>query len=197
MIFAYPPARDARLHGPAGYESCESYRPWLRDEFAFRCVYCLKRETWGQATAEYDLDHFEPRSVRFDLRFDYVNLVYSCRRCNLVKLDQQIEDPVLWLTGETATVLPDGTLVGSDLRVGRLIRQLDLNSPWLRKWRVMWTRIVELARERDPGLYRQLVGYPDDLPDLARLRPPANTKPESVRFSCHARRHREELPDAY
>lgn len=197
MIFVYPTVRDSRLHGPGGYVSYESYRPWLRDEFLFRCVYCLKRETWGQATAEYDLDHFEPRSVVPQRQFDYLNLVYSCRRCNLVKLDQQIDDPVTVLTGEAVTVLPDGTLASGEPRSWRLIRQLDLNSPHLRKWRVMWMRVTELARERDPDLYRLLVGYPDGLPDLGRLRPPVNTKPEGVPFSCLARRQRGELPEEY
>jgi hypothetical protein len=45
MIFDYPEPKADRRHGPAKYTSYEYYRPWLRDEFAFRCVYCLKRET--------------------------------------------------------------------------------------------------------------------------------------------------------
>ncbi len=44
MIFDYPEPRLERIHGPAGYSTYESFRPWLRDEFTFRCVYCLKRE---------------------------------------------------------------------------------------------------------------------------------------------------------
>ncbi len=42
--FRYPDGPHQRRHGPRGYASYESYRPWLRDEFAFRCVYCLTRE---------------------------------------------------------------------------------------------------------------------------------------------------------
>lgn len=197
MIFAYPTARESRLHGPAGYESHESYRPWLRDEFAFRCVYCLKREAWGQATADYDLDHFKPHSVSPELRFDYLNLIYACRRCNLVKLDHIIDDPVQTLTRQNLTLRPEGSLVGGEPRVDRLILQLDLNSPRMCKWRVMWIRIVQLAREQDPNLHRLLVGYPENLPDLTRLRPPVNTKPKSVLLSCHALRKRSELPDEY
>ena len=53
MIFDYPANRQERRHGPSGYASYESYRPWLRDEFEFRCVYCLKRETWGQVTGDF------------------------------------------------------------------------------------------------------------------------------------------------
>ncbi len=87
VIFDYPESRSERIHGPAGYASYESYRPWLRDEFTFRCVYCLKRETWGQVTGEFELDHFQPQSLAPHLSLDYFNLVYACRRCNSVKLD--------------------------------------------------------------------------------------------------------------
>ena len=77
MIFDYPVQRNERRHGPSGYTSYERYRPWLRDEFDFRCVYCLKREAWGQVTGEFELDHFEPQSVNPARRLDYENLVYA------------------------------------------------------------------------------------------------------------------------
>ena len=41
LIFDYPAPQEKRRHGPSGYRNYESYRPWLRDEFDFRCVYCL------------------------------------------------------------------------------------------------------------------------------------------------------------
>jgi hypothetical protein len=40
-----------------------------------------------------------------------------------------------------------------------------------------------------------LLGYPDNLPDLSRLRPPRNTRPEGVAKSFFARRKRGELPE--
>jgi 5-methylcytosine-specific restriction endonuclease McrA len=92
MIFDYPVPRKERRHGPAGYRVVERYRPWLRDEFDFRCVYCLKQEAWGQVTGEFEIDHFEPQSVNPQRRLDYLNLVYACRRCNGVKLDQTVDD---------------------------------------------------------------------------------------------------------
>ena len=46
--FVYPASPHVRRHGPMGYADHASFRPWLRDEFAFRCVYCLRRETMGQ-----------------------------------------------------------------------------------------------------------------------------------------------------
>jgi hypothetical protein len=46
MIFRYPMSAHERRHGPRGYQDYRSYKPWLRDEFEFRCVYCLCRERW-------------------------------------------------------------------------------------------------------------------------------------------------------
>ena len=197
MIFDYPDPRSERTHGPAGYSSYESFRPWLRDEFTFRCVYCLKRETWGQVTGEFELDHFEPQSLAPDRTLDYTNLVYSCRRCNSVKLDQPIDDPLTILSSGNVVVLPDGDLRSHSPDALRLIQQIDLNSPMLRRWRVMWMRIVDLAKERDTELHQQLTGFPDDLPDLGRLRPPSNSRPEGIEISWYAKQRREQLPDSY
>jgi hypothetical protein len=36
-----------------------SFKPWLRDEFIFRCVYCLTRERWCPAGHEdFSVEHF-------------------------------------------------------------------------------------------------------------------------------------------
>lgn len=45
-VFRYPKDLQRRRHGPRGYLRYESYKPWLRDEFRFRCTYCLCRERW-------------------------------------------------------------------------------------------------------------------------------------------------------
>lgn len=42
--FVYAAFPNLRRRGPRGYRRHESYRDWLRDEFSFRCVYCLNRE---------------------------------------------------------------------------------------------------------------------------------------------------------
>lgn len=197
MIFDYPSPQAERLHGPAGYATPESFRPWLRDEFLFRCVFCLKRETWGQVTGEFEIDHFEPQAVVPERRVDYENLVYSCRRCNAVKGAQEIEDPWKWLHSDKLQVQQDGT-VHSDLpEVQRLILQMDLNSPRLIQWRLMYQRIVELAATHDRRLSDRLTGFPDDLPDLSQLRPPHNSRPSGVSQSCFMRRQRGELHSVY
>lgn len=197
MIFDYPNHREQRRHGPSGYASCQRFRPWLRDEFDFRCIYCLKRETWGQVTFEFDLDHFEPQSLNPRRRLDYLNLVYACHRCNSIKGDQAVGDPSTLLHSENVAVLPDGTLHTTDSETGRLIRQLDLNSPRLKEWRRLWMRIVNLAEEYEANLYCQLAGFPADLPDLGKLRPPYNDRKEGVDESWFARRRRGDLPRVY
>lgn len=78
-----------------------------------------------------------------------------------------------------------------------VIEQIDLNSPTLRRWRVMWKRIVDLANQRDVILYQQLTGFPEDLPDLGRLRPPSNSRPEGIEISWHAKQQTGQLPQSY
>jgi 5-methylcytosine-specific restriction endonuclease McrA len=197
VIFDYPESRDCRRHGPDGYAAYESYRPWLRDEFDFRCAYCLKRETWGQIASEFELDHFRPQSSNPRLLLDYQNLVYACRRCNAVKGAQSTGDPFLLLRVALAKFHPDGSLRSLDIATQRLIEQLDLNSPRLKEWRIMWMRIVALAKDRDPILYSQLVAFPENLPNLRNLRPPRNTRKQGLPQSWFAQRERGELPVAY
>ncbi len=58
-------------------------------------------------------------------------------------------------------------------------------------------RIVTLAEERDADLFRQLVGFPNDLPDLRKLKPPHNHRKEGLGECWFARYRRGELPSVY
>src|SRR5262245_20836359 len=82
LAFRYRSQPFVRRHGPRGYSDYRSFRPWLRDEFSFRCVYCLIREQWGRVTGEFELDHFIPQALNPDYAFEYDNLFYACRVCN-------------------------------------------------------------------------------------------------------------------
>ena len=80
--FTYPTTRHIRRHGPHGYKNYESYRDWLRDEFSFRCVFCLRREQWSPMAGNWDIDHFTPQDRYPQGRLDYENLLYICHTCN-------------------------------------------------------------------------------------------------------------------
>jgi hypothetical protein len=196
--FNYPEAPHVRRHGPRGYADYESFRPWLRDEFAFRCVYCLVREGWGPIIGVYALDHFVPVSLRTDLALDYDNLLYSCVSCNLVKAGRQTPDPATVLLATQVRVTEDGTIQADNAEAGRLIDLVGLNRPRLRELRELWIGITRLAAATEPLLYRRLLGFPDDLPNLGHLRPPSgNTRPEGVAVSFFAQHKDGRLPTTY
>jgi hypothetical protein len=61
--FAYPQSPHVRRHGPRGYADYKHDKPWLRDEFSFRCGYCLCRETWlSDSEAHFGVDHVLSKS---------------------------------------------------------------------------------------------------------------------------------------
>ncbi len=102
------------------------------------------------------------------------------------------------LTAREIVVHDDGTVEGTSEDADRIIRVLDLNDVDYCRWRRTWLRIIDLAEQFDRPLYRQLLGFPDDLPDLAPLRPPGgNRRPEGIQESCFAKRERGELPQMY
>lgn len=196
--FDYPLAPHSRRHGPAGYADYASFRPWLRDEFSFRCVYCLLREQWGRVRGVFDIDHFEPTAIRPGLALEYGNLLYACATCNATKRAVEVPDPLAVLIQANVRVSEDGRLHASSPEAACLIDLLDLNSDDAVEFRMTWIGIIALAANSDPALYRKLMGFPSDLPDLNQLRPPGgNTRPDGVALSHHAQRQRGELPESY
>ena len=82
-IFHYPDATHLRRHAPRGYRDYTSYKPWLRDEFTFQCVYCLCRERWfPDGETAFSVDHLRPYAVAPEHHTNYDNLVYACCQCN-------------------------------------------------------------------------------------------------------------------
>ena len=194
--FDYPSTTHVRRHGPAAYSDHASYRPWLRDEFSFRCVYRLLREQWGRAAGVFDIDHFMPVANRPELALDYDNLLYACTTCNIAKRDLEIPDPLTVLAG--AHVSENGRLHASHVDAQALIEILGLDNDEAVEFRMTWIGIVALAANSNPELYRKLMCFPEDLPDLERLKPPGgNTRPDGVNMCWYARRNRGELPETY
>jgi len=195
--FVYPDSPHVRRHGPAGYANYESYRPWLRDEFAFRCVYCLKREQWGVLKAAYHLDHFRAQVHQPQAALDYDNLLYACAACNTAKGNAEVPDPCHCMLDGQVILGEDGSIHGITPAARRVIGKLGLDSPDYREFRMLFIGIVQLAAEYDPSRFRMLMKYPDNLPDLASLQAPQNTRPQGVHESFRARRDRGELPETY
>jgi hypothetical protein len=196
--FVYPPAPPARRHGPRGYADYASYLPWLRDEFSFRCVYCLLREQWGRVRGVYAIDHFLPVAQHPAKVTDYDNLLYACTTCNAAKGARTVPDPLVVLTSPAVRVAEDGTIHADNAQAARLIELMGLDSPQSAEFRMLWIGIVSLAARHDPELHRRLMSYPDDLPDLRRLQPPgSNSRPGGIEQSALARRERGDLPSTY
>jgi hypothetical protein len=196
--FVYPSTPHFRRHGPQGYADYARYLPWLRDEFSFRCVYCLRREKWGRVGGELQIDHFLPVAQRPDLTADYDNLLLVCPTCNMAKGRRSTPDPCRVMTAATVTVHEDGTIHGSTREVRKLIRLLGLDERPATEFRLLWNSIVTLARSFDPELFKRIMSFPVELPDLSRLKPPGgNMYPAGVEQSAHARRVRGELLEAY
>jgi HNH endonuclease len=196
--FDYPGQAIRRRHDPHGYVDVTSFRPWLRDEFVFRCVYCLRRERWEPDASVFEIDHIRPTSRFPALAVIYDNLVYSCTACNSAKSGQEVPDPTRVFIASKVTVERDGRLTPHDPEARRLILELDLNDPEFVLWRFRMIQIVELAARHEPALYHSLLAYPDSLPNLSVLRPPGgNSRPEGVEQSHFRRRERGELAATY
>lgn len=194
IAFLYSEPDRSRRHGPGDYEDIQSFRPWLRDEFSFRCVYCLKRETWESPIGGFDIDHVVPRSSDETRALHYSNLVYSCHGCNLRRGKHPIPDPETHLTSLSAYVGLDGLVTGLTPEARDIIDRLLLNSSAMVEYRRQWTRIVGLAIEHDETLLFRVMGYPTDIPNLELLQPPSNERPDGIGQSIHARRQRGDLP---
>lgn len=196
--FVYPPVPHVRRHGPMGFADYASYRPWLRDEFSFRCVYCLIREQWGRVRGIYDIDHFLPAVNHAGLALDYDNLLYACTTCNTAKGSREVPDPLLVLTSPNVQVGEDGVMHATTPEAARLIELLGLNGKLAIEFRMLWIGIIALAMKGGPDLYRRLMGFPHDLPELDQLKPPGgNSRPEGIATSFFAQQERGELAESY
>ena len=190
-----------RRHGPAGWTDYQKYRPWLRDEFSFRCVYCLARETWVDMRTSMHIDHFEPQKLRPDLICTYTNLLYLCPTCNSLKRTTILVDPCDKALGHCLKVHNDGRVeaLNNDQDAQLLIDVLALNEPSEVERRRTWIGILRSLAETDWPSFVTVMSYPADLPDLSEPRntPPSNSKPEGIRHSHLEKQRRGELAEIY
>lgn len=188
--FAYLPGVHVRHHGPAGWATYGRYLPWLRDEFSFRCVYCLNRERWMDTRRGYQIDHFVPQKLRPDLRADYDNLLYLCSACNNLKGAALLADPCSISLSECLHFHDDGSvnaLLPNRMEGERLIEVLELDQPQLIDYRRIKIGEIKSHAIHNRALYLHQMGYPTELPDLAADEPPSNSRPAGVGQSHLAR----------
>jgi hypothetical protein len=120
--FQYPATPFSRSHGPSGYVNYQSYKPFLRDDFSYRCFFCLTRERWAPSGhEEFSVDHIAPRSLAPERINDYDNLLYAWCSCNRIRQDGRLP---LEITDECLAnhveIHADGT-IASLTPVGRAI----------------------------------------------------------------------------
>jgi len=198
--FEYPMDPHQRRHGPAGYTEYESYRPWLRDEFYFRCVYCLRRERWSSDYITFHIDHFHPVAHAPGLRCDYKNLLYACSQCNRAKSDiVGIPDPCSVAFGECLKIRESGNIEPLNNPGIKLSDTLRLNAPKRIEFRSRWIRMLRCLSRESPSLYHEYMGFPSDLDDLRppKLRPPTNSMPDSVNDCFFVQREQGRLAETY
>jgi hypothetical protein len=210
--FTYPAEPHRRKYAPAGYANYEEYKPWLRDEFTFRCVYCLERELWyPDRDASFSADHVEPQKAAPLRVCDYTNLVYACTRCNSCKRQFRVIDRTVVAFGKHLHVEQTGLVRavevgGKPSRDGEfLIRLLHLNENPALAERRFRLEILALKKEhptddRVNRLFLQSFAYPlqEDMPDLRLLRPPAgNAQADNVRTCYYTRGKESSLAEIY
>ena len=195
---AYPSEPHVRRHGPQGYPKHRLYLNWLRDEFYFRCVYCLRRETWLTLRSDWQIDHFVPKSIHPGGTLDYDNLVYACANCNHSKAAYLAPDPCKVAYGRCVEVDDYGRIRALDGDGVTLIEAIGLDDEDYIGLRVA---VIDLLRELPEGgeSYCRFFGFPKDLPDLSKERTPpgGNKRPDGIMQSCFEKARRSELPAYY
>jgi|SRR3989337_2619357 len=203
MIFKYPHERHIRRHGPSGYRDYGSYKPWLRDDFTFTCVFCLVRERWyPNGHAAFSVEHLNPKKFGRGIP-DYNNLLYACLQCNSLKRALTgIPDPCKDAYGTHLSVNSDGTVSPLTKRGAILRDTFRLNDGKRIEFRKDYLRQLEFLRfkidEAEAAeLFRSKFGFPIDLPDLRRQTPPKNSRPHGVHQCYYVLRELGQLPETY
>jgi hypothetical protein len=196
--FSYPGGAHNRRHGPGGYDNYGSYRDWVRDEFCFRCVFCLNRELWYVRLGSFEIDHFVPQAVAPELALDYDNLIYICKRCNSVKSDLDVPDPCKVSFGDCMRLLESGEFEYLNDNGELLIDVLNLNESERVRYRLLIiTTLNSIHPDKADEVLPLWLGFPEELPDLADKRNPLNSRPEGIAQSWFQKKLRGELPAIY
>jgi hypothetical protein len=201
--YRYMMSAHVRRHGPAGYSAYGHYRPWLRDDFCFRCVYCLERENWAAQDGGFELDHDIAKSLAPELCREYTNLVYACHNCNKRKSNKRLPSVSDVAYGACMEVSISGKSAGEIHALNadgeKLIDELALDARKITQARRLRIETLRTLEKHNKPLFMIWMGFPEDLPDLAAVhpQPTSNSKPEGIEQSWLARKNRGQLPATY
>lgn len=149
-----------RRTNPPRHKSYQRYKPYLREDFAYACVYCSIHENEAGGPRFFSVEHFRPKSRFPQLLTEYTNLFYACSVCNSYKSDDWPSenpvddghgylDPCLHDYDEHFAATDDHRLVGRSKVATYMIERLHLNRGLLRK--------IRRLRREDEELHHQFV----------------------------------------
>ena len=178
MPLNFPAKPYERKHAPQGYKGHKSFKPWLRDEFQFRCVYCLERERWYPSGHHaFSVEHVKPKADPDyeHLELEYTNLVYACLRCNSAKQMSILIDPCVETLADHLRFEPDGSVVGTTTEGEDMIGILGLDQSNPTRTRREHIQLYNLYKDyphdvKVRELFLSRFGYPDDMPTLSGRR---------------------------
>jgi hypothetical protein len=204
MVFTYPSTFTAK-YSPWGYTRYASYKDWLREEFSFRCVYCLTREKWcPSGHRDFAVEHIVPKVSNKRLQTVYENLAYSCHLCNSRKGTQLTLNPRTNPFGTHLFVMPDGTITGLTPDGSKMILQMGLDEDELNETRKHYIEIYDAfqdpanrGHEFVESQYEWAFSYPNSVPDLKAKNPPGIKNNRSVNRCCYQRLRGKTKPTVY
>ncbi len=156
-----------------------SYRQYLRKDFIHSCGYCSLSEFEAKGLA-FQIDHYEPQSLRPDLENAYENLMYACDECNRLKSD--LITPPAAVAAGYRFYRPDadiwsehfqssGQRINHVTNVGEFsIEALDLNRQSLRRLRDIRARLSSCNEQIVKGVLGLRRFRIDQLPAGVRSR---------------------------
>jgi hypothetical protein len=179
-----------RRQNPPHFDDYKQYKPYLREDFSYACVYCAVHENELGGPRIFGVEHFRPKNNPAQPEFRalvtvYYNLMYACSVCNSFKReDWPSDDPINEGKGYIDPCehdYDDHFVQTSDFQVKGLspvadymIERLHLNRRQLQKLREIRKREEEL-HHKFMKLYQEVlsaieVSLKDEtLPDHARI----------------------------
>lgn len=167
-LFSYPSRRYTRRLAPGPFASYRTYKPFLRNEFRARCVYCMMLDTLASPRANtFCVDHYLAKRYYPHLETAYANLFYSCSDCNLqkwawpydrkgLKVGFTIPNPCEHVMAEHLEFQADGSVAAKTRDGEATIDLLNINDPrsvgfrgtWITIRRIYYLQIKELRGKK-------------------------------------------------